>query len=189
MRDVSRGLPRPEALLAERVQRLDGLGMRLPRALTALAREKRLRLGQGRAGRFGPGLLVALIARRRQGLLEAAAGLRADAMRGRLARRADRLEARGERLDRSGATLMAPRRAALEGLARTLASLGPQSVLTRGYAIVRDGSGVVVTQSAVAAKAAMLELEFGDGRVGARPEVPRPMVRGKAPPVGQGSLF
>ncbi len=194
LRDVGRGLPRPEALLAERVQRLDGLGMRLPRALTALAREKRLRLGQGRAGQFGPGLLVALIARRRQGLLEAAAGLRREAMQGRLARRADRLEARGGRLERAAATLTAPRRAALAGLARTLASLGPNSVLARGYAVVRDGAGGVVTRSAAAAKAVALELEFADGRVAVRPEPPRAPAQGhvgprKAKKPDQGSLF
>ena len=55
LRDLARGLPRPEALLAERAQRLDGLALRLPRALTALARERRLRLAQGPAGRLGAG--------------------------------------------------------------------------------------------------------------------------------------
>ena len=189
LRDVGRGLPRPEALLAERVQRLDGLGMRLPRALTALAREKRLRLGQGRAGQFGPGLLVALIARRRQGLHRGRCGAapRGDAG----AARAPGGPAGGARraAGAGGATLTAPRRAALAGLARTLASLGPHSVMTRGYAIVRDGAGSVVTRRAIAAKAVALELEFADGRITARPEAPRSPTRGKRPPKGQGSLF
>ena len=40
-------------------------------------------------------------------------------------------------------------RARLEALGRTLGTLGPAQVLARGYAVVRDGAGAVVTQAAV----------------------------------------
>ena len=71
LRDLARGLPRPDALLAERAQRLDGLGMRLPRALIGFVRDRRLRLGQGAAGRLGPGLLAVGVEKRRQRLIRA----------------------------------------------------------------------------------------------------------------------
>ena len=49
LRDLARGLPRPEALLAERAQRLDGLGLRLPLALIAFTRQMHLALCRGAA--------------------------------------------------------------------------------------------------------------------------------------------
>jgi exodeoxyribonuclease VII large subunit len=90
LRDLSRGLPRPEALVAERAQRLDGLSLRLPRALTALAQRKRLTLVQGAAGRFGPVLLARGIEQRRQRVDRAVYGLRPEG----LARLRERLRER-----------------------------------------------------------------------------------------------
>jgi exodeoxyribonuclease VII large subunit len=239
LRDLARGLPRPEALMAERAQRLDGLSLRLPRALTAYARDRRLglsggaagrfgagllaigverrrqrvlraglglrpeamrravarlrerlamrggrleqverrltrgagaALADGPAGRFGPGLLAAGLDGRRQRLLGAGAGVRADAMRRAVADRRERLAVRGARLERVEERLTRDARAALDGLGRTLATLGPQAVLARGYAVVRDAGGAVVTGAAAARGAAGLELEFADGRVRVRPE-------------------
>jgi exodeoxyribonuclease VII large subunit len=43
-------------------------------------------------------------------------------------------------------------------------------VLERGFAIVRDAGGRVVTAAGDARRAAALELEFADGRLRARPE-------------------
>ena len=43
-------------------------------------------------------------------------------------------------------------------------------MLERGFAIVRDGAGEVLTAAAAARAAAALEVEFADGRVRARPE-------------------
>ena len=76
LRDLARGLPRPEALTAERAQRLDGLAIRLPLALVASTRHAHLALSRGAAGRFGPGLLAIGNEKRRQHLLRAALGLR-----------------------------------------------------------------------------------------------------------------
>lgn len=229
LRDLARGLPRPEALLAERTQRLDGLGLRLPRALTGLARERRLDLSRGPAGRFGPGLLVRGVELRRERLLRVGLGLRPEAMSHAFDRRAERLEARGLRLDRRLSDLvanhyahfqrLAPRlkldlltrgiapsrerlnaRAArlermaaaltvspgdlLNGLARVLETLGPDQVLARGFAIVRDEAGRVLSRAAAARSAKAFEIEFADGRV--RTKADRP-ARKRAPE--QGSLF
>jgi exodeoxyribonuclease VII large subunit len=186
LRALARGLPRPEALVAERAQRLDGLALRLPRALRGVAQARRLRLGQGAAGRFGSALLGLGNAERRRRLARADAGLTPESLRRVLAQRAERLVARADRLGRVGARLTRDARGQLAGLGRTLASLGPQSALARGFALVRDASGNVLTRASAAREAAMLELEFSDGRVATRPM--RVRSRRKKPPE-QGTLF
>jgi exodeoxyribonuclease VII large subunit len=187
--DLARALPRPEALVAERAQRLDGLALRLPRALTAFVRERRLALGRGPAGRFGPGLLALGVARQRQRLARAEAGVRPEVMAARLDRLGERLAVRGAGLARVERRLTADKRTAFEALARTLATLGPQAVLARGYAVVRDGAGTVLTGAGAAGRAAVLDIEFADGRVMARPERRGARRGGADPEPGQGSLF
>ena len=59
-------------------------------------------------------------------------------------------------------------------------------MLARGFVLVRDASGAVLTRAAGAREAAMLELEFSDGRVATRPM--RVRSRRKRPPE-QGTLF
>ncbi len=211
LRDLARGLPRPEALTAERAQRLDGLGIRLPLALVASTRHAHLALNRGAAGRFGPGLLAVGNEKRRQHLLRAALGLRPatmlatfDQRRERLVRaslglrpatilaaiaqRHERLDARAARLARIGDRRARDARAAFDALGRTLETLGPHRVLERGFAIVRDPAGHVLTTAGAARRAPALDLEFADGRVGARPE--RAPKRDTAPPPPeQGTLL
>jgi exodeoxyribonuclease VII large subunit len=189
LRDLARALPRPEALVAERAQRLDALALRLPRALTAFVRERRLALGRGAAGRFAPGLLALAVARRRQRLARAEAGVRPEVMATRLDRLGERLAVRGAGLARVERRLTADKRGAFEALARTLATLGPQAVLARGYAVVRDGAGTVLTGAEAAGRAAILDIEFADGRVAARPERRGGRRSGAGTEPGQGSLF
>jgi exodeoxyribonuclease VII large subunit len=90
-------------------------------------------------------------------------------------------------------------RARLEGLTRLLTSLDPRALLSRGYAMVRDADGGLVTTATGARAAAHLRLQFADGeitatvadgppppRVAAKPAGKRPA----APPGrGQGELF
>ena len=185
LRDLARGLPRPEALVAERAQRLDALALRLPRALTALARDRRLRLVQGPAGRLAPALLARGIERRRAALDRAGLGLAPTRLRRTLDQLRERLETRAARLDRAGAAPVAARRGALAALARTLDTLGPHRVLARGFAIVRDERGRVLPRADAAAGARGLEIEFADGRLAAQPDR-RGARRGKP---AQGSLF
>lgn len=199
LRDLARALPRPEALVAERAQSLDGLSLRLPRALTAFVRDRRLALGRGAPGRFGPGLLALAVARRRQRLARAEAGVRPELLVARLDRLGERLAVRGAGLERVERRLTSDKRGALDALARTLATLGPRSVLARGYAVVRDGAGTVLTSAEAGGRAATLDIEFADGRVIAHPEPQRPdrpdrRTRRPRDPEpergpGQGSLF
>ena len=61
-------------------------------------------------------------------------------------------------------------------------------MLERGFAIVRDGSGAVLTRAADTGAATAFELEFADGRVRARPD--RPAARRRSDPgPAQGTLL
>jgi exodeoxyribonuclease VII large subunit len=86
-----------------------------------------------------------------------------------------------------------------------LAALSYRSVLTRGFALVRDARGVAVHAAASVGPGAHLSIEFADGRVGAIADADRPAAakpatsvasdpksatpKRVAKPVDQGSLF
>jgi exodeoxyribonuclease VII large subunit len=175
-------------MIGERAQRLDGLGVRLPLALIAFTRHLHLRLSRGAAGRFGPQLLAVGNERRRQRLVRAELGLRPEVLERGIHRLRERLEARGARLGRIGDRSTRTARSALDALSRTLETLGPHKVLERGFAIVRDERGAVLTRAADAGGAAGLEVEFADGRLKARPERPA-VARRRAPGPEQGTLL
>jgi len=98
-------------------------------------------------------------------------------------------------------------RALIEGLGRLLDSLDPRALLSRGYAMVRDAGGAIVTTAAKARGAGHLQLQFADGEVsvavgagdGAPPPPPTPTPTPTPKPVrkpspaepkrGQGELF
>lgn len=166
LRDLSRALPRPVDLVARQIQRLDHLAVRLPLALQSMAQGKRLQLVQSAAG-LRPGSL-------RQGLLQ----------RGQILRR---LAVGFQQAARGG---VARARVRLDGLERLRETLGYQATLARGYAVVRDGAGTVVTNSKVAGMAAALEIEFSDGRlnVGRKAVKTKPEQPAKEPSE-QGNLF
>jgi exodeoxyribonuclease VII large subunit len=62
----------------------------------------------------------------------------------------------------------AQRRAALDGLAAALAAHDPERTVARGYAIVDDGAGGVVTSAQQARALREVRLFFGDGPVAAQ---------------------
>lgn len=213
LRDLSRALPRIEALVATPRQRLDAAGMRLGSAL-GLAVTKKHREFDRIAGKLQPTALRGLVARQRDqldargGRLSRAILLRVERLGERLTGQAARLapalarmlgEARrkvaegrrdlgrlGERLDAAPAARFVRLKDRLEALDRTRVTLGYEETLKRGYAVVR-GDGGVVTSKAAAEKAASLEIEFRDGRlvVGGRAGR-KPRGEGET---GQGSLF
>ena len=81
-----------------------------------------------------------------------------------------------------------------EGLWRLAQSLDPRRMLARGYAMVRDTGGTVLTSAATARAAGSLVLGFGDGElavtVGSAAPAPASAPRKpKAPLPGQGGLF
>jgi exodeoxyribonuclease VII large subunit len=213
LRDLSRALPRLEALLATPRQRLDASGMRLGSAL-GLAVTKKHREFDRVAGRLQPQALRGLVARQRDQLAAREDRL-IRAILTRMERRRDRLEglaarlapalsrmlgdagrkvaegrrdlARlGDRLDSAPVQRFRRLSDRLEALDRTRVTLGYAETLKRGYAVVR-GDGAVVTSKAGAEQAAALEIEFRDGRltVGGRAGK-RAKGEGES---GQGSLF
>ena len=197
LRDLSRALPRLESVLTNPRQRYDGAVQRLGGALGIAASKKRAGFGVV-AGRLRPEILRGLIARRHEALAANAARLDDRAARAterkhavfdkwasrlplaltRMVADAGRKITDGQgklsRLDTRLHAAPAQRLSALtqrlEALDRIRATLGPSETLKRGYAIVR-GDGAVVTTRAAAEKAAVIDLQFWDGRLalGARP--------------------
>ncbi|MBI5780754.1 MAG: exodeoxyribonuclease VII large subunit [Rhodocyclales bacterium] len=150
-----------ERLLTEN-QRLDRLQLRLTHPAARLS-EARRRL---------EALHARLTAAQRRTLAESR--LRLDAFHRRLAGARPtlaghhaRLDAFAQRLPRAAAqALEAPRRR-LERLEDRLQALDPKAVLARGYALVSDAGGQVLTSAAQLAPGQDIRLEFHDGRAAA----------------------
>lgn len=186
---VARALPRPEQLIAERRQRLDVAVARLPRPmdLTQARRDRlaflahRLPQGLGRRAHAARLALSRQTARLSPRLLTAQTG-----------RLRERIDDRAARLRPTFARLVRDRRERFDALGRLFGSLHYKQALRRGFAIVRDGAGGVLTRATQVAPGSALEIEFEDGRVGATargapPPARRP--RGGAGGGAQGSLF
>lgn len=206
--DLSRLLPRADALLNDVRQRLDLAETGLTRGLERMVERKRAALltGAGRlrpalllgrverardrvdaqAGRLAPGL-ARFVQTRRETLRGAAMRLRTEPIRDRVIRAANDLERAATRQRAAQEARLARLSDRLEALDRTRRSLGYTATLSRGYAVVRKGETVVT--SAEGARGA-LEVEFADGRV----DVQAGGAAGKPGRVGkdgsdQGSLF
>ncbi|WP_310476376.1 exodeoxyribonuclease VII large subunit [Sandarakinorhabdus sp.] len=175
---LARRLPQPRNLIGMAAQRIDDLAERLPNALNARAAQASLRLTTASA-RLRTELLTARATRSAERLASATARLGPALARP--------LNADSQKLARIGAGLrpfliesrLAAASARLGEAGRLLASLGPEQVLARGYAIVTDGQGHVVASAGAAASHASLTIRFADGET--------PVFTKPAPP--QGSLF
>ena len=188
LKAAARGLPRLENLLALPRQRFDDAERRLARALSANTQAHGKRLARI-APRLQPRLVEQLLVRDRQRLERAQrAGLTAlarstSARRTRFERfasrhtphalvhRASRLGERlgnlSGRLRQSLANRITLDRRALDAHAQMLASLSYQSVLRRGFALVRDGDGRAVRSVASLAPGVRVGIELADGRASA----------------------
>jgi exodeoxyribonuclease VII large subunit len=202
LRSAARALPDADEVLALPRQRLDHAAAALARALRANAQIHRVgfsRIG----GRLSPQLLRTNVERRRERYTGIAHRLRAsvaaniEAYRTRIARQRERVVTFAQRAQRAVRTLIATRLARCERDAQLLAAFSYRGVLARGFALIRDAAGQPL-HSATAAVAGMpIQIEFSDGRVGARvdgaasadrPAEPTPRAkRGGGP--GQGNLF
>jgi exodeoxyribonuclease VII large subunit len=165
---LARGLPDPHDLIGSAAQRLDDRAERL-----RLAADRRLRAAQYSldlaAARLRPAVLSAELDRSRTRTAEFEPRLRA---------------AMARFIDRNHHLL--------DNFAGRLATHSErhESLLARGYVVVRNGVARVLTEAAEISAGDPLDLEFHDGRVGvvagSRPR-PRPRRTGVHP--GQGSLF
>jgi exodeoxyribonuclease VII large subunit len=186
LKSAARGLPRPEDLVALPRQRFDATEKRLGRALLANTRAHHTRHVRV-ATRLDPRRLEVRFGRARD-RLEAQARRSLEALHRSASARRTRLERSSGRLqpglilqrvergrERTAALAgratqafcngIRHRRRLLNEPAKLLASLSYQSVLDRGFALVRDGSGAMVRQAAGISPGDRLAIEFADGVV------------------------
>ncbi len=161
---LARGLPQPRDLLALATQRYDDAHARLPRALTLGLSVWRGRLEKN-AARLSPVFLAQ-----------------------RVVRSGTDIERLALAMEKNLARTIGQKQLTLAQSIRMMQSLSPKATLLRGYAIVRDDKGKIITR--VASVTPALTIEFQDGDVAA--------VTGDAPPqkksktsgaVDQGRLF
>ncbi|MCB1384498.1 MAG: exodeoxyribonuclease VII large subunit [Nitratireductor sp.] len=220
LRAASRGLPSPDSLFAIQNQQLDAVSARLGRGLVSAIQAKSIDFGRV-SGRLGLSLLRAPVERKGQQLdyatsrLARAIGSSIDLQRNRMER--PRLtaamleipirEAR-RKLDYAS-RMLADRRgsgferaaARLEQASRLLTSFSHEGTLARGFALLRDAGGNVITRASQTAAGAAYGLSFADGtidvvRVDGAAAKPAPRKAGAKPkPVAatgggdQGDLF
>jgi exodeoxyribonuclease VII large subunit len=233
LRAAARALPALSELLAIPRQRLDGASASLPRGLTAnthahfrrfaqTSARLTLRVLRGQVAQAGHRLTVcgermthsaqSLLRTRRDrfaGLeirLKASKLSNAQAQRQAIARERERVARLAERARRALSTTTQRLDARVAHSGQLLGALSYRSVLTRGFALVRDDHGHAVHAAAAVGPGARLNLEFADGRVAATADADRPAATSasvkpaasepkvSAPkrvvkPAGQGSLF
>ncbi|QPC86816.1 exodeoxyribonuclease VII large subunit [Mesorhizobium sp. NBSH29] len=213
LKATARMLPSPDQLLALPRRRFDEATSRLGRGLEVGTERKRAQLG---ALRLQPQLLSRRIADARK-LVDRDLARAQAALRGRVgeqrrnfARLSGRLRhepiERRQRLLRESLALLARRhgqamalklerlRNRVDQTERLLATLSHQGILERGFALVSDLDGNLVTRAAELSSGTALTLRFADGTAGAVATSgearPRPRTSAKAPkPGGQGTLF
>lgn len=212
--DLGRALGRPQALTDPARQRFDLFAERLEPALRGFVRSRRdrlnalplslsalrasLRLRRDRLTELARRVPLARerefrrTAERLTQLAERLSRARtrnlAEASR-QIARQRDRLATLASRLISTGPRLLPPRRERLDRLDRLRVTLGYEETLKRGFAVVHGPDGVL-TSAAQAAQTPHFDIQFGDGRMGARPDTtPARPARRKAAPKEQKSLF
>jgi len=232
LRAAVRALPAASELLAIPRQRLDGAAASLPRGLRANTHAHFRRFAQTSA-RLTVRVLRGQVAQARHRLtvcgermthsarsllrhrrdrfagleirLKASKLSNAKAQHQAIARDRERVLRLAERARRALATAMQRLEARVAHSGQLLGALSYRSVLTRGFALVRDEQGHPVHAAASVGPGARLDLEFADGRVAATADADRPPATRPAKPaasepkpaapkrvvkpVGQGSLF
>lgn len=192
LKAAARGLPQPQDLIALPRQRFDAVDRRLGRALLANTRAHGLALAKISA-RFQRRLLTLRIERSGRRLTEVFDRARSALMQtaGERRRRYERVS--GRLRPEALANRIDVKRRALDSHAKMLLSLSYQSVLARGYALVRAADGTMIRRAAAISPGDAIDIEFRDGKVGADARSSTP---GKArattacPPKGQqGTLF
>jgi exodeoxyribonuclease VII large subunit len=136
---LARALPHPRDLIGLKQQRFDDAAGRLPRALGSGVAVWRGRLERARVS---PQLLTQSLARR----IEASARA-------------------GQALDKTQKIMLTDKSRSLKNIARVLETLSPKRTLARGYAIVRDAQGALITSKAQAKINSPATLEFQDGEM------------------------
>ena len=138
---ASRALPKPDEILAMARQRLDTNGARLPRALTANLQTHVLALARS-SSRLNIKPLQQMTAENRR-----------------------RLKDQDQRRLRAMTALLSKNRDALTAETKVLAALSYKSVLSRGYAVLRDAAGLPLRGVSNIKPEADLQIEMADGQL------------------------
>jgi exodeoxyribonuclease VII large subunit len=143
LQSAARALQKPDDVLAIARQRFDGVAQRLPASLRANVQRHGLQLAKT-AGRLS-------VAPMRNRVVEAK-------------RRVPELSARANHALKQ---LLLRRQDKFNAEAKLLQSMSYKSVLARGYAVVRDGSGKTLQAAGSVKPGAALQIEFSDGQIDA----------------------
>jgi exodeoxyribonuclease VII large subunit len=155
LRSAARALPRPEEILANARQRLDVAGAKLPKALKANVQVHAVLLARS-SGKLSVKPLAQRVSEQRR-----------------------RLKDQRERIRLTIDQSKFRRSEQIKHITKLLSSLGYQSVLKRGYAVIRDQNGQPLQGIAGVVPPASLEIEMKDGRLNVN----------ATPKKSQGSLF
>ncbi len=155
LRSAARALPKPEEILASARQRLDVAGAKLPKALKANLQVHAVVLARS-SGKLSVKPLAQRVSEQRR-----------------------RLKDQQARLSRSIGQVTTRKSDQLKSELKLFTSLGYQSVLKRGYAVIRDQNGQPLHGIAGIVPPANLEIEMRDGRINVV----------ATPKKSQGSLF
>jgi len=173
LRSAVRALPDADEVLAVPRQRLDHAAAGLVRGLRSNAHIHHVvysRIG----GRLSVQLLRTNVERRRERFGAVALRLRAGVAANlavhhtRLGRDRERVNAFAERARRALRQFLAVRQARAERGGELLAAFSYRGVLARGFALVRDAAGAPLRNAAATGPGMPIEIEFADGRIGAR---------------------
>jgi exodeoxyribonuclease VII large subunit len=128
--------------------------------------------------------------------LRASVAANIETYRTRIARQRERVGVFAQRAERAVRTLIATRLARCERDGQLLAAFSYRGVLARGFALIRDAAGQPLHSATAIAAGMPIEIEFSDGRVGARADgAPSTDMSGAKPRTkrgggpGQGDLF
>jgi exodeoxyribonuclease VII large subunit len=158
---LARALPRLSDLIGLKQQRFDDVAGRLPRALGSGVAVWRGRLERARVS---PQLLTQSLVRRSEASARAS-----------------------QALDKTQKNILTDKSRSLKNITRVLETLSPKRTLARGYAIVRDAKGVLITTKAQAKLNCPAEIEFQDGAIELGNKVPSQKQKTSKP--SQSSLF
>lgn len=186
LRGLARALPRPADLLAIPRQRLDTASTRLGLVLSTGTDRARARLNQAttRLIAHHPARHLTLtrdrlevlsdrsdraiqliLDRKTSGLNALKPRLRPDSLAQRLQHQHDQLQRIGIRLDQAFCNRIDRQRSSLTQFGKLLATLSYQSVLSRGFALVRDEADRPVRSAKGQPSGTILSVEFADGHL------------------------
>ncbi len=181
---AARLLPRPDALIGDRRQRLDFAGQSLARGLRERLDRHRRAMAES-AARLRPATMQARLREAERGLRTVAARLSPGRLSRMTTERRERLRNLEAALGRAGNLSLTRRRDRLAGLTRTIEALSYRRILDRGFAVVRDDEGRVVSAADGVTPGDALSIEFAGSKrldaVAGKGGRPRPRPRKPAP--------